>query len=78
MARSISAKAVSEFAQQSAMAGNERGRTVRNHWPQVLRASETCKTVKLDTSNLEHAKFCKGVGKLPAGKQCLPRLLFRL
>ena len=78
MAWSISAMAVSEFAQKSAVAGNERGRTIRNHWPQIRRASEICMTVKLHASYLEHAEFSKDVGKLSAGKQCLPRMFFRL
>jgi hypothetical protein len=78
MARPIFALAVSEFAQKSAMAGNERGRIVRNHWPQILRVSAICMTVKLHPSYLEHANFSKDVGKLLACKQCMPRMLLGL
>lgn len=35
-------------------------------------------TVKLYSSNLEHAKFSKDVGKLSPGKQCLPGAFSRL
>ena len=67
MAWSIFALAVSGFAQKSTMAGNERGRAVRNRWAQTLRASEICMPVKLHSSYLEHAEFSKDVGKLSSG-----------